>query len=323
MPRKEMTCTSSRRFSVAAALVALAIALLALAGCGKADDSAKQAEESEATTTAIFPVTITDDASRSVTIESEPKRIVSLAPGNTEILFAIGAGDRVVGVTSFDDYPAEVADIDKVGDFQGPNLEAIAAANPDLILATTGVQADVITKLEELGAVVIAVDPQTIDGLYEDIAEIGMATGEIEGAENVAEEMAVALSEVSDAIAGREPVPAFLEIAQNPLFTVGSGTLLNELIEAAGGKNIVTEQGYVPYSVEQVVKADPTVYLATKGSMSDPAALEQRSGFSGLSAVKNDRVAILDDNLVSRPGPRIAEGIRQIAEALHPDAFDK
>lgn len=320
MPRKNQDGTTLRwRLALTLGAGVLALALAATAGCTAKEEAATDAEP--VSETAMFPVTITDDASRSVTIESAPKRIVSLAPGNTEILFAIGAGDRVVGVTSYDDYPAEVVDIDKVGDFQGPNLEAIAAADPDLIIATTGIQTDVIAKLEELGATVIAIDPQTIDGLYEDIAEIGQATGEVEAAQAVNEELAVGISEITEAIGDRKPVDTFLEIAQNPLFTVGSGTLLNELIEAAGGNNIVTEAGYVPYSTEQVVKSDPTVYLATKGSMSDPSALEKRSGFSGLSAVKNDRVAILDDNLVSRPGPRIVEGIRQIAEALHPDAF--
>ncbi len=301
----------------------LALALftsLALTGCSAEKPEATEAEP-EPVAEATFPVTITDDAGREVTVEAAPERIVSLAPGNTEILFAIGAGDRVVGVTSLDDYPAEVADIAKVGDFAGPNVEAVAAADPDLILATTGVQADMITKLEELGATVIAVDPTTLAGLYEDIDEIGLATGEIEGAASVLEDMEAAVFEVEAAVGGLEPVTTFVEIAQNPLFTVGSGTLIDEMITIAGGKNVVTEPSYVPYSVEQLVKSDPAVYLATKGSMSDPAELAKRPGYKDLSAVKASRVFVLDDNLVSRPGPRAVEGLRQIAEALHPDAF--
>ncbi len=115
----------------------------------------------------------------------------------------------------------------------------------------------------------------------------------------------------------------FVEIGQNPLFTVGSGTLIDELIALAGGTNIVTQPGYVPYSAEEVVKADPEVYMATKGSMSDPSQLEQRAGFGDLTAVKNGRVVILEDNYVSRPGPRVVLGLKQIAEALHPQAFGK
>lgn len=306
--------------SILALAVALALGGLALVtGCAKAP---KGPETAKAPETAAFPVTISDDASRSITIESEPKRIVSLAPANTEILFALGLGDRVVGVTSYDDYPAEVADIDKVGDFTGPNLEAVAAADPDLVLATTGVQADTIKKLEELGATVIAVDPQSLAGLYEDIEEIGQATGRAAEAGDVVREMRAQVQEVQEAVAGTENVTAFVEIGQNPLFTVGKGTIIDELIALAGGTNIVVQPGYVPYSTEQVVKDDPAVYLATKGSMSDPSALAKRAGFEKLSAVRDGRVVILDDNLVSRPGPRIVAGLKQVAEGLHPDSFE-
>ena len=113
----------------------------------------------------------------------------------------------------------------------------------------------------------------------------------------------------------------FVEIAQEPLYTAGTGTLVNDLIEQAGGENVVTQKGYVGYSVEQLLIDNPEVYLATKGSMSDPKLLDSRPGYSKLSAVKNGRVVLLDDNLVSRPGPRVVEGIRQIAEALNPGAF--
>jgi len=117
------------------------------------------------------------------------------------------------------------------------------------------------------------------------------------------------------------PVRCFLEIAQDPLFTVGRGTLLNELIEYAGGENVVLEEGYVAYSVEQLMQADPDVYLATLGSMTAPSDIIGRPGFENISAVAAGRVFLLDDNLVSRPGPRVVEGIRQIAEALHPEIF--
>ena len=313
-----MTSTT-RKARTLGALLALILAAAFASGCTRS--SVAPADTPAAEPTAAYPVSITDDASRTVEITSKPQRIVSLAPANTEILFAIGAGDRVFGVTSQDDYPAEVADIAKVGDFAGPNIEAVAAAQPDLIVATTGVQADMIAKLEELGATVIAIDPATLDGLYEDITEIGQATGDVAGAEKTVAAMKAEVAAVEQAVAGQEPVTTFVEIAQNPLFTVGTGTLIDEFVTIAGGTNIVAEPGYVPYSAEQLFKADPQVYMATLGSMSDPAQLEQRAGFAELSAVKNDRVYVLDDNLVSRPGPRAVLGLRKIAEALHPQAF--
>ena len=303
------------------ALVAAALALVALAGC--AAPAEKPAAEKSAPVAATFPVTITDDASRTVTIKTEPKRIVSLAPANTEIAFALGLGDRVVGVTTYDDYPADVTKITKIGDFTTPNIEAIAAAKPDLILATTGVQADVLAKLEALGATVIAIDPQNLAGVYMAIERVGTATGTSTKAAALVDGMKVDVDDIVKSVEATGVVTAFVEIAQNPLYTAGTGTLIDELVTLAGGKNVVTQPGWVAYSAEQVVKDDPAVYLATKGSMSDPAQLAQRAGFKGLSAVKNGRVVILDDNLVSRPGPRVVLGLGEIAAALHPELVSK
>jgi iron complex transport system substrate-binding protein len=309
--------------SVVPCVLALSLAIpAALLGACTSPDVPSPSESGDAAgAETTYPLTITDDAGRSVTIPAEPKRIVSLAPANTEMVFALGAGDRVVGVTSHDDFPAEVADIEKVGDFAGPNLEAVAAADPDLVLATTGVQADVLVQLEQLGATVIAIDPQSIDAVLDDIVIISRVLNEVRAGEGLVASIRADLARVRAAVEGREPVTVFVEIAQNPLFTAGSGTLIDELVSRAGGTNVVAAEGWVPYSTEEVLKADPDVYLATRGSMSDPAELEARPGFAGLKAVKEGRVAILDDNLVSRPGPRVVEGVRMIAAALHPEAF--
>lgn len=310
--------TTAHRFAV---VTIAALALVALVGC--AVPAEKPAAETPKTVATTFPVTITDDASRTVTIKAEPQRIVSLAPANTEIAFALGLGEKVVGVTTYDDYPAEVTKIAKIGDFTTPNIEAIAAAKPDLILATTGVQADVLAKLEDLGATVIALDPQNLAGVYTAIERTGKATGAVAKASALVDAMKVDVDKVAASVEGTEPVTAFVEIAQNPLYTAGTGTLLDELITLGGGTNVVTQPSWVAYSAEQVVKDDPTVYMATKGSMSDPAQLSQRAGFSELSAVKSGRVVILDDNLVSRPGPRVVEGLKAIAAALHPELASK
>ncbi len=306
-----------------AALALLLALMLALAGCSGAGTSASDpATGSGEQSASVFPVTVTDDAGREVTIESEPKRIVSLAPSNTEIVYALGLLDRLVGVTTYDDFPPEVADIEKIGDFVQPNIEVIAAAEADLILATTGVQADVVEQLEGTGAVVLAIDPQTLEALFASIETVGAATGRTGEAVDIVSGMRAELASIADAIAAETPVRCFLEIAQDPLFTAGTGTLLDDLIRAAGGENIVTESGYVGFSLEQLVTDDPAVYLATKGSMSDPSDLAKRPGYDKLSAVINGRVAVLDDNLVSRPGPRVVQGVRLIAEALHPATFE-
>lgn len=312
----------TRKWRLIAVMASLTLALALLAGCtGTAKTEGAGAETAAAKPSQAFPVTITDDASRSVTIDSKPERIVSLAPANTEIVFALGGLDRVVGVTTYDDYPAEVADIAKMGDFVKPNLEAIAAAKPDVVLLTGGVQGDVVTKLESLGAKVVVVDPQSLDALYVSIEVVGRVLGDSKKAEAVIDDMKGELADIRAKASSEPAASTFVEIAQNPLFTAGPGTLIDDLVVAAGGTNVVKQQGYVAYSIEQLAKDDPQVYLATKGSMSDPATLGKRAGYDKLTAVKNGRVAVLEDNLVSRPGPRVVEGVRQIARALHPDAF--
>ncbi len=316
--RAQRTTTRTTLLVALAVVFALAIPLT---GCTTAGPVAEETAADSPVSQEAFPVTVTDDAGRTVTVESEPQRIVSLAPSNTEIVAALGLLDRLVGVTSFDDYPPEVTEIDVVGDFVGPNLEAVAAAEADLVLATTGVQADVIVQLEELGAVVIAVDPANLEGLFASIEMVGSALGASDAADTLVSSMRSDLDTITEAVGDAEPVPCFLEIAQDPLFTAGPGTLLDDLISAAGGRNVVTQEGYVGYSLEQLVTDDPAVYLATLGSMSDPADLASRPGYAGLAAVESGRVHVLEDNLVSRPGPRVVEGVRQIAEALHPDAF--
>jgi iron complex transport system substrate-binding protein len=319
MPRTASRQRITRAAStiIAAALVA-ALAAVTLTGCASTTTSSGTTAAPATGASAAFPVTITDDASRSVTIHAEPARIVSLAPANTEILFALGLGNKVVGVTSYDDYPSQVASITKVGDFAGPNIEAVAAAKPDLILATSGVQADVVKKLESLGATVVVLDPQSLPGVYADIERVGKATGASVKADTLVGGMKADVQSIETAVAASPTVSTFIEIGQNPLFTAGTGTLMDELITLAGGRNVVTQPGYVGYSSEQLIKANPDVYLATKGSSSDPSAIEKRPGFSAISAIKNGRVVILDDSLVSRGGPRIVDGLKQIALGLHP-----
>ena len=230
--------------SVAALLAIAVLAALALAGCAAKAAAPTVAPGSTAAT--VFPVTITDDASRTVTVKAEPQRIVSLAPAGTEILFALGQGKKVVGVTSYDDYPSQVASIAKVGDFAGPNVEAVAAAKPDLILATTGVQADVVTKLEALGATVVVLDPQSLMGVYNDIAKVGSISGaSIKTTAALVDSMRGEVSSIQKLVAAGPTVTAFIEIGQNPLFTTGTGTLMDELVDLAGGKNVVTQPGYV------------------------------------------------------------------------------
>jgi iron complex transport system substrate-binding protein len=309
---------SNRTIRRSAALVAVVLAAIAMSACTKAPTTPARAPEKPAAS-AAFPVKLTDDAGRVVSIDSVPKRVVCLAPANTEIVYALGALDRVVGVTTYDDYPAQVKDIAKMGDFQTPNLEAIAAAKPDLVLVTGGVQADVLSKLEGLGAKILVIDPKNLAGVFASISTVSKALGAEARGTQVTDSMKAKLTDIKTRIGSEAPVTCFVEIGWNPLFTAGRGTLMDDLITHAGGKNVVTQQGYVGYSTEQLLRDQPRVYLGAKSSMGDPFAIDQRPGYQRLVAVISGRVIVLDDNIVSRPGPRVVEGVLAIARVLHPD----
>jgi iron complex transport system substrate-binding protein len=289
-------------------------------GSSGASTGATMAASSQPTT---FPMTITDDASREVTFSAPPQRIVSLAPANTEIVDSLGLFDRIVGVTTYDDYPPQVKLIPKMGDFQTPNLEAIAAADPDVVLVTGGVQAEVISKLEALGAKVVVIDPTSLDGVFNSIQMVGAILGVPQKADSVVAGMQKELTYIRAAVSAEPTVTAFIEIGWNPLYTAGPGTLLDDLLTQAGGANVVKQQGYVGYSVEQLVKDQPSVYLGTLSSIGSTSALAGRPGYAALSAVKDGKVFALSDDLVSRPGPRIIQGVLEIAKALHPYVFAK
>lgn len=311
-----------RTYRMAAALAVAALAIAALAGCTSPATGSKAAEATaSAPAASAYPLTVTDDASRSVTFDAAPKRVVSLAPANTEIVAALGLMDRLVGVTTYDDYPAEVKGLPKVGDFTTPNMEALTAASPDVVLVTGGVQADVIAKVEKTGAKVLVVDPKDVEGVYASITQVASVLGVPAKGDEVVARMKAELADIEKRVSGEKPKRAFLEIGWNPLFTAGKGTLLDDLLTRAGGQNVVTAPDYVGYSVEQLVKDQPEVYLGTKSSIGDPLTLEQRPGYASLKAVAAGSIYPLDDNLVSRPGPRVVEGVREIAKALHPDAF--
>ena len=264
------------RLTAALLLVAvLALGVVALAACGSSsDDTAASSSPSAA---AAGPITVTDDAGNEVTLDKAAERIVSLAPANTEIAYAVGAGDKMVAGTSYDDYPEEAKALPKIGDFSNPNVEKIASFNPDLVLAAAGLQDKVLTKLTELGVTVYVVDPKTYDGTIATIENVGKLAGTEDQAIAVADQMTAAQQEVQAAVGDLPKATTFLEIYSKPLMTAGSGTFIDDMITIAGGENIGAQagEGFPTFSTEVLVKDDPQVYIADSGSMSKPGDINQ------------------------------------------------
>ncbi len=277
---------------------------------------------------AKYPMEVSDSIGRTVTISAQPERIVSLAPSNTEVLYACGLGDKVVGVTTFCNYPEEVAEKEKVGGFSDPSVEKIVELNADLVLATT-IHEKYLEEMENLGLTVLVLNPGTVEDVMAEIKLVGEITGNVEEAEQCVSEMKAKIDKVQTALEDlpdEDRVRVFYLLWDDPIMTIGPNALLHEIITLAGGVSVSSDADtdYPTYSLEVLVEKDPEAIIFTvmgSGGGIDAENLKTQAGWSGISAIKNDRVYGIDDDLMSRPGPRIADGLVEVAKALYPDRF--
>ena len=263
---------------------------------------------------------IVDDLGRLVAINGTPQRIVSLAPSNTEILFALGLGDKVVGVTDWCDYPAEALDKEKVGGYINPDIEKIVALNPDLILVAYGTPIEVINNIEGLGLTVFGIKTIDLDDLLNDIRTVGNITGKEAKAQSLTSEMASKIEAViAKTIVLEYLTRVFYIVWHDPLWTAGSGTFINELIEKTSGVNICQNvTGYAQINLEEVIACNPEVIIASEGSYGWAINATE---LASTNASQTGRIYTLDDDLVQRPGPRLVEGLEWFAHFIHPEIF--
>lgn len=318
------------RSTLGIVLICLVLSAAACAEDGGAESSGGSApstgpsgatQPTAASGPATFPVTITDDDGVEVTIADEPQRIVTFAPSMTEIVFALGRGDRLVGVSGpFDDFPAEAKQIRPVGgagEFGvDPNLEDVVALEPDLFLTIAGGD-PWKEQLRDLGVPVVTFNATDFDDLLADIGNVGVVTGADAEAEALADEMVSAAEGIAAAVPER--TSCFFEVffAQT-VTTVGPDTFIYDLLERAGCDPVTADAktDYPEWSVDELVADAPAVYLVTRESVTGPDEVAERPGFSGIRAVANGDVVVVDSDLVTRPGPRVVEGLAQLAAAL-------
>jgi len=281
-----------------------------------------------------FPVTLTDDAGRELVLEAEPMRIVSLAPSNTEIVCALDACDRLVGVTDFDDYPPEVADVPDVVISASVDVELVVAAEPDLVLAAGNelTPTAVIEQLDELGLPVLVLYPETLQEVYADIELVGAALGRADAAGELVSSMEARVADVVAAVEGADRPLTLYEVfhAEGTTYTAGDGSFLASLLELAGATPLVGDaQGVI--DAEALVAADPELILLGTASydpsLADPEAaldaVRARAGWGELRAVRDCAVIpYRDDITTTRPGPRVVDGLEALARAIHPDRFE-
>jgi iron complex transport system substrate-binding protein len=279
---------------------------------------------------AAYPLSLTDDAGRAVSLADEPTRIVSLAPSNTEIVCAVGACDRLVGVTDADDYPAEVSEVDKVVIAAQVDVEKVVAADPDLILAAGNelTPSTVITRLADLGYPVLVLYPESLDELYADIELVGRALDATTRAADVVSDMRARAQAVAEAVATEERPRTFYEVAvyQGTIYTAGADSFLASLLSIAGADPITGDALTTAIQLEDLVAADPQLILLGDAAYDASITAESvaaRDGWQGMTAVVDGRVlVVLEDPVITRPGPRIIDGLEALARAIHPELFE-
>ncbi|WP_153730329.1 ABC transporter substrate-binding protein [Sporosarcina obsidiansis] len=316
-------------------LLTALLAVLLLAACGNDNkkeetpgDSDKATEETNTDQTegTAYPYTINDSSGEDVTFEKAPEKVISLIPSNTEILFGIGAGDRVIAVTENDDYPAEVADLDKVGDYN-VNIEKVISLKPDVVFAhdmMLSSSEEGLNQIRDAGIPVVVVPTaETFDETYETISVFGEIMNKNEEADQIIKDMQAKVDEIKEKAADiTDKKRVFIETSDAPeIYAPGKNTFPQQFLDMINAENVVTEEGWVMISPETIVDENPDVIIAMHGTPDIIDSIKKRDGFDTITAIKEDQVVRVDENITSRTGPRLAEGLEAFAKAIYPEVF--
>lgn len=258
---------------------------------------------------------IADDLGRKIKIPEKVERVVSLAPNLTENIFAVGAGDRLVGVTTFCNYPEEARKIQKIGDTMNPNMETIVALKPQIVFVSTASQIETFTKtLESQKITVFVTNPTSLEGVLSNLRQLGDIFGTQERTSILLNELQERIIAVDERARDKPKVKTFVQISKEPLFTIGKESFLTEIIERAGGvsatKDVAT--AYPKLSKETALALNPDAIILSES----PDNLEPNDAFKNSPAVKNGKVFKINADILSRPSPRIVDALEQIAGAL-------
>jgi iron complex transport system substrate-binding protein len=272
-----------------------------------------------------YPLTVEDDVGRPVSIASRPVRVVSVGPSTTEALFAMGVGDRLVGIDRFSNYPPETADVEQVGGLVDPSIERIVSLRPDVVFMRDMAMQHV-ERLEALGLTVVVVGSEDIEGVFSSLKLFGWVLDARSEADDVAAALRARLADVATALDGLAPedrITVFYELGHEPLYTAGPGSFVHEVITLAGGVNVAGDAhtAWTSYSVERLIQRDPEVVLVTVEESVDAIREGRRAQWRSLRAVTSGRVHLIDGDAMNRPGPRLADAVESVARLLYPDRF--
>jgi iron complex transport system substrate-binding protein len=267
---------------------------------------------------------VTDDAGRQLLVPTRVERVVSLAPNLTEIVYAVGAGDRLVGDTSYCDYPPQAKLVEKVGDTLHPNIERIIALRPQVVLVSTASQLEAFTRqLAERQIVVYVADAHDLEAVFVSIAKLGALLGEADRTEKLVASLRARTAAVESAVKSATPVRVFYQLSAKPLYTTGRESYITDMIRRAGGVSVTADvPGAWPrYSDESALATQPDAIVLPSGGSMGAANSEVTEPLKKSTAALTGRVFKINDDFLNRPGPRLVDGLEAMARALHPEAF--
>jgi iron complex transport system substrate-binding protein len=313
---REQTHSKARALAAALQILALAVGFLVLnTSCSRRANQAPQPGELHE---------VTDEAGRRVVLPRKIDRVVSLAPNLTEIVFAVGAGNRLVGRTRYCDYPAEAKAVAEIGDTMTPSIERIIALKPQVVLVSTASQLEVFTRqLADQNIAVYVTNPRNLDELFKSIKTLGNLLGHGDEASSLVLKLQARAADVESRTSTVKPLRVFYQVSDSPLYTIGRDAYLTDLLRRAGGVSVTADvpSAFPRFSDEAALAARPeAIILPTGGSMgsanSNPAPALKNS-----PAVLSNRVYKINEDLLQRPGPRLVDGLEEMARALHPEVF--
>lgn len=309
-----------KRLSLLLLSVFLTFSIVACSSSNNKDENKNTSNTSENTS---YPLKIKDSFGREVTIEKEPSKVVSLGPNVTETIFALGKGKKVIGRTEYCDFPKEAEKINTIGTLQSPNIEKIVELKPDVVIASTHAKKENLDKLNQLGITTIALyGEEDFEGAYDVISSIGKVLNSNKEANAIVNNMKKKVNFVKEKVKEKDTPSVYYVIGfgKGGDFTPGKDTFLHKLITLAGAKNAGEDAVNWKYSLEKLIEKNPDIIICSK-YFDAKKGLQGTTGYTDLKAVKNNKLFEIDNNMLDRQGPRLADGLEKLAKLIHPDAF--
>ena len=298
------------------------LTMLSLAACGKDSKQEDKNTKTEVNTTK-YPLTVKDSYDREVTIDKEPQKIISLGPNITEAVYALGKGNNLIGRTDFCDYPEEVKNVASIGSLQKPSIEKIVDLKPDIVIASTHFPKDILKQLEDLGVKVVALYGQdSFEGAYNTLEKMGEILNANDKAKEVVTNMKEKVNYVTSKVKGLDTPSVYyvIDFGQYGDYTATKDTFIHNMIVMAGGKNIADDAEGWKYSIEKVLEKNPSMVIVSK-YFDAKGRIVTTNGYKDLEAIKSGKLFEIDNNMLDRQGPRLADGLEELAKIIHPEAF--